>query len=220
MEPIIQPDLPRQLPRDLYYLAIHALHKGLPPPITDSPEDQYRRDQAIIRDVASLRPVNTAEVILASQCVAANAQALDCLRVLHLHPDDAPHVLRCTAQSSSMMRQARSALAQLLHLQAAREQQTPDNSKRETTTPIEPTATRPIAETPSSVPEAKPRDLAKADAYALANPSSAALIRSLGRLPRKFNDLAMTPDLLHDIVNGNTHILQALVKKPAHRLTT
>ena len=76
------------------------------PPVTGSPDDRIRRDNAIIATVASLCPANTAEVILASQFVAANAQALDCLRLARLHPEDAPHVLKCTAQSASMMRQS------------------------------------------------------------------------------------------------------------------
>ena len=64
---------------------------------TNSPADRIRRDNAIVATVASLRPANTAEVILASQFVAANAQALNCLRLAHLNPADAPHVLKCTA---------------------------------------------------------------------------------------------------------------------------
>src|SRR6476469_7181323 len=91
MDAALQPDLAHQLPRDLYYLVVHALRGALPPPVTDSAEDRIRRDQAIIAEVASLRPVNTAEVILASQCVAANAQALDCLRLARLYQADVPH---------------------------------------------------------------------------------------------------------------------------------
>jgi hypothetical protein len=76
------PDLP-QLPRELYYLVVHALCGALPPPVTDAPEDLARRNHAIIAAVASLRPANTAEVLLAAQCVAAGVQALDCLRLCH-----------------------------------------------------------------------------------------------------------------------------------------
>ena len=42
------PDLPLQLPRDLYYQAIHELCAGLPPPVTGPPEDRARRDNAAI----------------------------------------------------------------------------------------------------------------------------------------------------------------------------
>ncbi len=87
-----------------------------------------------------------------------------------------------------------------------------------------------IADLASALPDEPPppqpastdrsRALAKAEAYARANPSSAALIRSLGRLPKKLIDATMTPDLLQAIVNGDSPILQALVKKPVHRLAT
>jgi hypothetical protein len=221
MDAALQPNLTHQLPRDLYYLAVHALRGALPPPVTDSAEDRSRRDHAIIADVASLRPVNTAEVILASQCVAANAQALDCLRLARLYPADVPHVLKCSAQSASMMRQSRGALGQLLRLQAARDTHKPDTNTRNTAAPTEARAARAsTAEPPAPqpAPEDKSHSLTKAEEYALANPSSAALIRSLGRLPKKFADGTMSPELVHDIVNGDSPILQALLKKPAHRL--
>lgn len=57
MDAAPQPELTHQLPRDLHYLAVHALREALPPPITDLPEDRIRRDNAIIADVALLRPV-------------------------------------------------------------------------------------------------------------------------------------------------------------------
>ena len=185
----------QQLPKDLYYLAVHALRDALPPPVTDSLEDRTRRDNAIVAQVAALLPTNADEVILAAQCIAANAQALDCLRLARLHRDDIAHVLKCTAQCASMMRQSRGALTHLHRLQAARKQ-----------------------------PAVKPADVAKspaiseAESYALANPSSAALIRSLGRMPKKFNGPPLSSELVHDLIHGNSRILQALVKKPAHRL--
>jgi hypothetical protein len=217
MDAASQPDLTHRLPRDLHYLVVHALRGALPPPVTNSPEDHAHRDQAIIADVASLHPANTAEAILASQCVAANFQSLDCLRLARLHPADVQHVLKCTAQSASMMRQSRGALSHLLRLQAAREKCQPDNGAIDTAalpvSKVEPPA-------PRSAPEDNSRSLTKAEEYARANPSRAALIRSLGRLPKKFDDATMTPDLLHDIVNSDSPILQALVKKPTHRLAT
>jgi hypothetical protein len=188
------PDPIQQLPKDLYYLVIHALRDALPPPVTDSPEDRIRRDNAIIAQVAALLPTNADEVMLAAQCIAANAQALDCLRLARLHRDDVAHVLKCTAQCASMMRQSRSALTHLHRLQAARKQP----------------AAKPATE--------RPRSYTEAESYALANPSSAALIRSLGRLPKKFNGPPLSPGLVHDLIHGSSPILQALVKKPAHRL--
>ena len=43
-----QSDLILQLPRDMYYQLVHTLRAVLPPPITNSPEDLVRRDNAII----------------------------------------------------------------------------------------------------------------------------------------------------------------------------
>jgi len=43
-----QPDLTLQLPRDMYYQLIHTICASLPPPITNSPEDRVRRDNAAI----------------------------------------------------------------------------------------------------------------------------------------------------------------------------
>jgi hypothetical protein len=71
-----QPDPTHQLPRDLYYQVVHALRDALPPSVTDSPEDAIRRDNAMVAQVAALRPANADEVILAAQCIAASAQAL------------------------------------------------------------------------------------------------------------------------------------------------
>jgi hypothetical protein len=64
----------------------------------------------------------------------------------------------------------------------------------------------------------KAETLAEAEEFALAHPSQAALIRSLGRLPKKFAGAQMTPDLVRAIVNGDSAILQALVKKPTRHL--
>jgi hypothetical protein len=231
MDAATQPDLPYQLPRNLYYTVVHALSDALPPPVSDSAEDRIRRDNAIIGDVASLRPASTAEAILAAQCIAANFQSLDCLRLARLKSSDVQHVLQCTAQSASMMRQSRGALGQLLRLQAARLQKKPDTNAGDTAA-MEQTATRPIADAPAAappastaeppapqpVPQPRPGILTRAEEYALADPSRAALIRSLGRLPKKFHDPAMSPALAHEIVNSDSPILQTLVKKPAPRL--
>src|SRR5579883_2063866 len=116
-----QTDPNLQFSRDLHYQVVHALRDALPPPVTDSPEDHARRDNAIIAQVAALRPANADEVMLAAQCVAASAQALECLRLARLNRDDVAQVLKCTAQACSMMRQSRGALTHLHRLQAARE---------------------------------------------------------------------------------------------------
>jgi hypothetical protein len=93
------PDLTHQLPRDIYYQLVHELRGALPPPLTDSAEDLARRDNAAIGEVACLLPANAEEADLAAQFVAANAQAMDCLRLARVHAADLACVLRCTAQS-------------------------------------------------------------------------------------------------------------------------
>jgi hypothetical protein len=224
-----------RLPRDLYYQIVHELRSALPPPVTDTPEDRVRRDNAIIARVASLLPATPDEVVVAAQFVAANAQALDCLRLARSHPADPAHVLKCTAQSATMMRQARGARGQLLRLQAERAKREANPAARDNAAAIEqavisvmadalaPTPPAPIAAPlvrPQSTPdpEVTARTLTEAEKYAIAHPSRAALIRSLGRLPKKLDDGPMSPGLVHDIVHGASPILQALAKRSRHRL--
>ena len=78
--------------------------------------------------VVCLLPANADEANLAAQYVAANAQAMDCLRLAREHAADVSLVLKCTAQSASMMRQARGARAQLLRAQAARQKREADSA--------------------------------------------------------------------------------------------
>ena len=63
------PDLTLQLPRDTYYQLVHTLCASLPPPVTDTPEDLARRDNAAIAQVASLLPANADEANLAVHLV-------------------------------------------------------------------------------------------------------------------------------------------------------
>ena len=103
------PDLTLQLPRDIYYQIVHTLRRSLPPPLTASADDRARRDNTAIAEVACLLPANAEEVEIAAQFVAANAQAMVCLRLAQEHADDVPRVLQCTAQSARIMREARGA---------------------------------------------------------------------------------------------------------------
>jgi hypothetical protein len=48
MDPQSHPDLSLQLHRDAYFQLIHTLRTSLPPPVTDTPEDLARRDNAAI----------------------------------------------------------------------------------------------------------------------------------------------------------------------------
>jgi hypothetical protein len=127
-----------------------------------------------------------------------------------------------------MMRQARGARTHLQRLQTAREVRQSDKAACDATAAIEAAAASMIDDALASAPPATPprpaaspratRDLSDAEKYALAHPSRAALIRSLGRLPKKFDGDPMPLSLVHDIVSSGSPILQALVKKAPHRL--
>ncbi|HME22118.1 MAG TPA: hypothetical protein VKI44_12405 [Acetobacteraceae bacterium] len=215
------------LPKAIYYQVAHTLRGLLPPPITDTPEDEARRDLAAIAHVASLLPANAEEADIASHYVAAKAQALVCIRLSRACPNDPTMILKCTAQAASMMCQALRWRALLQRLQAARREQGKDTAAHDAATATEQRALGLLADAlaqapplPEPVPEpvARPHSLAEAEAYAIARPSEAALIRSLGRLPKKFNGGPLSPMMVHDIVNGASPILQALAKRPSHRL--
>jgi hypothetical protein len=49
-------DLGLQLPRDVYHLVVFTLRGMLPPPETDTPEAEARRDRGAIALVASMLP--------------------------------------------------------------------------------------------------------------------------------------------------------------------
>ena len=205
LPPAGPPDLTLQLPRDLYYQIVHTLTALLPAPVTVAPEDpgsspgqapgsspgqaQIRRDNAAIAQVASLLPANAEEVALAAQFVAANAQAMDCLLLARQHPGDPSLILKCTAQSASMMRQARGARALLLRVQAVRQKREADGVAlgkaawiehcavglmadalgREAPAPMAEPAPEP-APAPAAEPDDKFAQLSEAEQYALIYP--------------------------------------------------
>ena len=102
------------------------LQTGLPPPVDDSAEALAHRDNAAIAEVAAMLPVNAEEASLAARSVAANAQAMDSLRLARRCPDDLDHVLRCSAQAATVMRQANAARSLLLRVQAVRRKREAD----------------------------------------------------------------------------------------------
>jgi hypothetical protein len=221
------PDLTSQLPRDIYYQVIHTLRAGLPPPLTDAAEDLARRDNAAIGAVACLLPANAEEADLAAQFVAANAQAMECLRLARVHAADVTRVLKCTAQSANMMRQARGARSLLLRVQTVRQKREADNAGTDKAAWIEHCAIGLMAEAlgraqaaptaeppPVQVPVPEPADtfglLTEAEQYAIIYPRRAALIRSLGRLPDKCDFGPPAPEPVHAIVTGTSPTLCAL----------
>ena len=114
-----QPDLSLQLPRDVHFQLIDTLRAALAP-ITGSPQDHARRDNAFIAQIACLLPANADEANLAAQYVAAGARALDCLRVAQEYSTaDHSFSLECGAHGARMMREARSARSMLLRVKAS-----------------------------------------------------------------------------------------------------
>ena len=215
------PEITLQLTRDVYYQVIHDLRRSLPPPVTDTPEDEHRRDRAAMAHVASLRPVTPEEANAATQYVAASAQALDCQRLSRRFPNDPELILKCTAQSASMMRQARSWLTLLFRLQAAREKREADPEAAARAAEAERTALGLMANAmldPEPAPAnatATPSPIDEAERYALLHRKRAALIRRLGRLPEKINVGPIPPDVVRALVTGTTPILRALDSKPS-----
>src|SRR6185437_16079558 len=98
LPPPVSPDPGYLRTRAAYHHLIYTLGKSLPPPIPDTPEARYQRDQAAIAQIAALCPANVAEASLAAQFVAASAQAMDCLRLTHAPETPGTMTLKCNAQ--------------------------------------------------------------------------------------------------------------------------
>jgi hypothetical protein len=228
-----QPDLTLQLPRDMYYQVIHTLRGAMPPPVTKSPEDLVRRDNAAIAQVACLLPANADEANIAAQYVAASAQALDCLRLAREFPAGEALILKCSAQAASMMREARAARSLLMRVQALRQKREADHTALDQAAWIEHCAINlmadalgrtppaPIAEPPPPpvstpvVSTLQPDPAAEAEQYAIIYPRRAALIRSLGGLPDRLDFGPPAPALVHAIVTGTSPTLRALDRPAA-----
>ena len=85
-------------------------------------------------------PGNTNEAHLAARVAAADAYAMDCLRLAHDCRVAPMLFLKCTAQSVSLMREARGARAQLMRIQAERRKRESDNATPATRPPGSSTA--------------------------------------------------------------------------------
>ncbi len=116
-----QPNWAHSLPREAFHEIILTLRGALPRPELGDPLDARRRDRAAMAAVGSLLPANAAEGRLAAQFVAADAWALDCLRLANERRLEFNVARQCRAQASSLMRESRSALRLLLRLQAVRQ---------------------------------------------------------------------------------------------------
>jgi hypothetical protein len=226
------PDLSLRLPRDLYWLVLHTLRGLLPPPDTNAPDAETRRDHAAIALVASMLPGNAEEADLASRCVGHAAYGMHCLRQARLHRNDLSAFLKCNAQAASMERRAQSGRTLLQRLQAERRKREADPAAAGKAEWIEHCATGLMAAAldhatpaaaadPPPAPQATAREdpealVVEADLFAAMYPRRAAVIRTRGCLPENAvagPDLAIDPPrpaLLHAIATGTSPALRAL----------
>ena len=105
------------LPREVFAEVIVLLRAALPPPVVDRPGEWARRDRVAM---AAVQPATAAEGRLAAQFVAADAYAMDCLRLANAKRREPEQARKCAAQAAAMMRESKSALRVLLRLQAVR----------------------------------------------------------------------------------------------------
>ena len=181
MTQITEPDPAYLRTREAYHHLIYTLSTSLPPPRDASPEALHRRNESAIAQVAALCPANAAEATLAAQYVAANAQAMECLRLTN-HPDTAlVMALKCSAQAASMMRQSQAAFRTLLRTQAAREKRDADPINAGTAAWTEHMAAASMTEA-LTLPKPEP-DAPDVALYETIYPERAALIRRHGGVP-------------------------------------
>ena len=123
-----QPDWAPLLPRDAFR-EISRVLRGAMPPVPGGPAEAARRDRAAMAAVAGFLPENAAEVRLAAQFVAADAWALDCLRLAGERRLEFNVSQKCRAQAASLIREGKSSLRLLLRLQTMREAREADGGK-------------------------------------------------------------------------------------------
>ena len=116
----VKPDWAMVLPPLVFGAVMLGLRAALPPPEVDEPGEWLARDQVAMAAVGSLAPATAAEARLAAQFVAADAYAMDCLRLAQLFRSEPDVARKCAAQAMAMMRESKSALRALLRLQAIR----------------------------------------------------------------------------------------------------
>src|SRR5579883_1272710 len=199
-EPAAEPSL--RLTEDFCQHLWRTLQAALPA-AGDTAEDRLRRDRAAVARMACLAPINADEAAIAAQYIAADAQAMDCLRLAQQHADDVAQVLKCTALAIRMFREARASRTLLERLQAPR-------SKPDSTAAASGKAA--AAPPPDALPPAEPDAAiaAEADRYALEHRKRASLIRRYGRVPDRLNFGPLKPELIRRIATGDSPILRTL----------
>jgi hypothetical protein len=154
--------------------------------------------------------------------VAANAHAMDCLRLAVQPGLDAETVRRCRAQAAAMMRLMQSGLRTLRRDQAAREKTEAEMRPaamaragywfRDVSAAAPDEAPQPARAEPNPTADIA----AEAELYASVYPQRAARIRALGELPDKLDFGPPSPELVDAIVTGTGPILRALDTQAHH----
>ena len=222
------PDPALVLPSSIYYQIVHTLGGLLPAPVTDTPEALAHRDNDAIAHVASLLPGNADEAHLAARVAAADAYAMDCLRLAHDCRVAPMLFLKCAAQSVSLMREARGARTQLMRIQAERRKREADNVTRDQAAWTEHCAIGLMMQVlpgaaPAAMPDPPPPPPAPEPAPAGRAPTSPprptcmrSCIRGvpcasvLGGLPQPLDFGAPSAELLRAIITGDSPGLRAL----------
>ncbi len=233
----LRPDLSED-PAIFRYLAAnrhlaHMLTAVLPPPPDDTPEARLYRDTAGVAAVAALLPANPTETGLAVSHVAANAHAMECLRVANTPDIPLDKALKCLAQSASMLRQALSALRALERMQAIRARREGSAEQAGLAARTEhvaasalagnlPDADAVLPQAPEALPESPPEPSPKSplglddetahatEAYVHIYPKRAALIRRHGGVPADVSFGPPDPAIVEALVTGTSTLLCAL----------
>jgi hypothetical protein len=188
--------------------------------------------------VAHYLPENAAEAELAAQIVAADFHAKDALRgaAAALAVDDAPEARRCRAQAASMMRQMHAGVRTLQRMQAERHKaedalrpfamQRAGYWFRETAEPEPEPEPEPVpapvakapepAPPPATAPANKPFEaMTPGEQFAVVYANRALEIRAAGGMPAGAKYPPLDPEVLGEVVNGDSPILRALGQHPA-----
>ena len=170
-----------------------------------------------------MHPSDAFEAKRAAQIVAADAHAMDCLRLAAEAGQDTDKAARCRAQAASMMRLMQSGQRALQRDQTAREKleaaMHPATMERAGYWFRDVSVPAPEDEAPPptpSEPDPAADIAAEAEMYAIIYPQRATRIRALGGLPGKLDFGPPSPELVEAIVKGTGPNLRAL-DTVAHR---
>ena len=226
MTQITEPDPAYLRTREAYHHLVYTLSTSLPPPRDASPEALHRRNESAIAQVAALCPANAAEAALAAQYIAANAQAMECLRLANLRATGLEMGLKCNAQAASMMRQSHSALRTLLRMQGVREKRDANAVTAGTAAWTEHMAAaamtdaltlpKPELAPPKPEPEPQPEpDAPDVAQYETIYPERAALIRRNSGVPADVTFGPPDEDIVRALIATRSPVVKTLDRQAA-----